>query len=81
MRYLLLLAGRFWPALAAPLPKSRLRSAVCGALVAALAVCLLPVVDGAVAGAVGGGALLALTLSFGRDLIWLLQAAPGRKHG
>ncbi|NKB55453.1 MAG: CDP-alcohol phosphatidyltransferase family protein [Alphaproteobacteria bacterium] len=78
MRYLLLVAGLAWPRLAMPLPESRFRSAVCGILVAALVICLLPVVDSVQASVIGAAALSALTLSFGKDLIWLLTKAPKR---
>ena len=73
MRYVLLGAGLIWPVLTTPLPKSRIRSVVCGGLVAALVVCLLPVVDPRHAGVIGAIALFALTLSFSKDLIWLLN--------
>jgi phosphatidylglycerophosphate synthase len=78
MRYILLGAGLVWPVLASPLPKSRFRSSVCGLLVAALVVCLFPIVAANAANLIGGAALIALTLSFGKDLIWLLTKAPRR---
>lgn len=76
MRYLLLLAAFPWPKLARPLPPSRRRSAVCALTVAALAACLMPVIASGLGNAIAGGALLALTLSFGKDLIWLLTTEP-----
>ncbi len=76
MRYILLCVGVIWPILATPLPKSRIRSSVCGLLVAALVICLLPVIESNMATLIGGAALIALTLSFGKDVIWLLTKAP-----
>lgn len=80
LRYALLLAGRVWPRLAAPLPKSRRRSAICALTGAALAVCLAPAVDATLGHAIAAAALSALTLSFAADLIWLLATAPKRPH-
>jgi len=79
MRYLLLGAGLIWPAMAQHLPESRLRSVVCGVLIGALLLCLTPIVDGVLAIAVAGAALSALTLSFAKDLIWLLRNATGKE--
>ena len=77
MRYAFLAAGRLWPVLARPLPDSRARSIVCGALVGSLLVCLSPLAEG-MAAAIGGAALGALTLSFGRDVVWLLTRADDK---
>lgn len=79
MRYLLLGAGLVWPTMAQHLPESRFRSVVCAALIGALLLCLTPVVEGVLATAVAGAALSALTLSFAKDLIWLLKNAPGKE--
>lgn len=79
MRYLLLGAGLVWPTIAQHLPESRLRSIVCAVLIGALLLCLTPVVEGVLATAVAGAALSALTLSFAKDLIWLLKNAPGKE--
>lgn len=79
MRYLLLGAGLVWPTLAQDLPESRFRSIVCAVLIGALLLCLTPVVEGILATAVAGAALSVLTLSFAKDLIWLLKNAPGKE--
>lgn len=79
MRYLLLGAGLVWPTLAQNLPESRFRSVVCAVLIGALLLCLTPVVEGILATAVAGAALSALTLSFAKDLMWLLKNAPGKE--
>jgi len=78
MRYAFLAAGRLWPVLARPLPDSRARSIVCGALVGSLLVCLSPLAEGLAAAVIGGAAPGALTLSFGRDVVWLLTRADGK---
>ena len=78
MRYVLLMAGLVWPPLAAPLPKSRFRSVVCGVMVGALVICLIPSIAPFYASALAATALSVLTLSFAKDLIWLLKRAPGR---
>lgn len=80
MRYVLLAAGRIWPWLAATLPKSQFRSVVCAIMVGALMICLIPPLTPIAASALAGIALLVLTLSFGKDLIWLLKNARGRTH-
>lgn len=75
LRYVLLGAGILWPALAAPLPKRKRRSVICAVMVAALVVCLVPLVEPAQASIIAAAALAALTLSFAIDLIWLLNNA------
>jgi len=76
MRYVFLVAGRVWPVLGRPLPPSAIRKAVCAIQVAALLISLLPPVAPAIAGWIGGGALVVLALSFGRDVLWLLRNPP-----
>ncbi len=80
MRYILLGAGWVWPIFTAPLPKSRFRSSVCGILVAALVICLLPVVDSGAVNIIGSAALFVLILSFAKDVLWLLTKAPRMKR-
>lgn len=73
MRYVFLAAGKIWPVLGRALPPSALRRAVCAIQVAALLICLLPPVAPPLAAWIGGGALAILALSFGRDVLWLIQ--------
>ncbi len=80
MRYLLLAAGLVWPSLAEPLPKSWFRSTVCGFVAGALVICLVPLVAPFHANTLAAAALSVLTLSFGKDLIWLLKQGPGKSH-
>ncbi|MFP4263389.1 MAG: CDP-alcohol phosphatidyltransferase family protein [Halomonas sp.] len=71
MRYAFVAASRCWPWLAAELPESRRRKAVCVWQVAALMLALLPVIPGAVAAWLAATALAGLSLSFAVDVRWL----------
>jgi phosphatidylglycerophosphate synthase len=73
MRYAFVSAARIWPWLAAPLPPSRRRQAVCVAQITTLIVCLCPIVPRALATALAAASLAALTLSFALDLRYLLS--------
>jgi phosphatidylglycerophosphate synthase len=73
MRYILLFAGWCWAALRQPLPPSTFRRVVCAIQVAALLIGLLPPVAPLIAAWIGGGALGILVLSFGRDVLLLLN--------
>ncbi|ODN70979.1 CDP-alcohol phosphatidyltransferase family protein [Methylobrevis pamukkalensis] len=77
LRYVFVAAGWLWPRLAAALPPSRRRQTICVVQYLALIVALLPFVPPPVSGAVLGGALLALLVSFGIDMRWLLAAPAG----
>ena len=78
MRYAFALAGRLWPrALARPLPPSRRRKVVCGVQVIALLAALAPPVGPVLGDAMVAAALIALTYSFGADLLRLVRMAPG----
>lgn len=78
MRYLFVVAGWLSSTLARPLPPSTPRRTVCAIQVAALLVCLLPVVTPAMAAAIGGTALVILCLSFLRDILWLVRQPANR---
>lgn len=71
MRYLFVLAMRPWPWLAAPLPPSQRRKAVCVWQVGSLLVCLLPGVRGGFALFLLWAALALLVWSFALDVRWL----------
>ena len=73
LRYLFVAAGPVWPALRAPLPPSRRRQTVCVVQIAALIVCLVPLVPPRASAALGLASLLALTASFGVDFLWLVR--------
>ena len=70
-RYLFVLAMRPWPWLAAPLPPSQRRKAVCVWQVGSLLVCLLPGVRGGFALFLLWAALALLVWSFALDVRWL----------
>jgi len=71
MRYIFILGGWLAPSLAAKLPQSRRRKAVCVATTTALIAALVPWVPAAGAGSICLAALLLLGYSFGADVIWL----------
>lgn len=68
MRYAFVAAAWALPWLAAPLPPSRRRQAVCVVQITALIVCLGPIVPPALAGAIAALSLLLLTASFAIDI-------------
>jgi len=76
LRYVFVAAGWIWPVLSAPLPPSVWRKAACVFLGIALAVALMPFIPMAVAGILAGAGVLAVTLSFAVDTVWLLQRRP-----
>ncbi|HZT52229.1 MAG TPA: CDP-alcohol phosphatidyltransferase family protein [Stellaceae bacterium] len=77
MRYLFVAAGRAVPALAAPLPPSRRRKAVCVVQTAVLVVALAPAVPPSMAAALCLGGLGLLIYSFGVDCAGALSRARG----
>ena len=72
MRYVFVAAAALFPRLAIPLPNSIARKAVCVLQLGTLTLLILPPVAPPVSGALAGVALLALSMSFARDLRWLL---------
>lgn len=76
LRYLFVLAGRGEPRLAAPLPPSFRRKAVCVLQIAILAALLAPAVAPPVSQALAAVALAALVWSFAVDVRFLLRARP-----
>lgn len=78
MRYLFVIAMHFVPWLSSPLPESFRRKLVCVVQVAALLLCLLPVVTPPLATGILSLALAALTLSFALDVRWLFLYAAGQ---
>lgn len=71
MRYAFVAAARAWPWLAAPLPASTRRRAVCAVQVAILWACLLPHLPHALTAAMAGVGVAALAWSFAIDVAWL----------
>jgi phosphatidylglycerophosphate synthase len=73
MRYAFVAAGRFVPALAAPLPPSERRRAVCALQIGVLALLLAPPLAPPVSEWLAAAALAALGLSFAADVARLLR--------
>jgi len=73
MRYLFVAASWVWPWLAADLPESYRRKAVCVVQIVTLIVTLAPVVGSPLSDAVAGGGLLLLAWSFAVDVAWLAR--------
>lgn len=73
MRYAFVAAARPWPWLAAPLPPSRRRQAVCVVQITLLIVCIGPIVAPPLATALAAIGLAALAASFTIDLVWLAR--------
>lgn len=81
MRYGFVAAAWLWPWLAAALPPSFRRKLVCVWQVAALLICLTPVIGPALATPILASALALLALSFAIDVAWLKrQAAHGQSN-
>ncbi|NQW10983.1 MAG: CDP-alcohol phosphatidyltransferase family protein [Alphaproteobacteria bacterium] len=74
-RYGFIVAGLLMPLLAAPLPPSRRRRAVCGMQVIALGALLAPSLPAAASWPIAAAALAALALSFALDICWLIRTA------
>lgn len=72
-RYGFVAAGRLVPALAAPLPASRRRRAVCALEIAVLALVLAPPLAPPASTWLAGAALVALAASFAADVAFLLR--------
>lgn len=76
MRYCFVVAGALWPALAADLPPSRRRKAICVFQLVALALLLLPPIVPPASSLIALAALAALGWSFAVDVGWLLRRRP-----
>jgi phosphatidylglycerophosphate synthase len=73
LRYAFLAGGALWPALAAPLPPSFRRKAICVTMGVALIIALVPVVPATTAGVLAGAGVLAVVYSFAADTAWLIR--------
>ncbi len=80
MRYAFVGAALAWPWLSAPLPPSFRRKLVCVWQVAALLICLAPVVGPALATPILASALALLAWSFWIDVAWLKRHAATNHH-
>jgi phosphatidylglycerophosphate synthase len=75
LRYIFAGAGRYWPWLAASLPPSRRRQAICVVQILALIFALLPVVEPPLSTMFAAVALASLAYSFLVDILWLWRRA------
>lgn len=73
LRYVFVAAGWLAPTLAAPLPPSRRRQAICVVQIVGLSVVLLPVVVPPASAWLSAALLLTLVVSFTIDVHWLWQ--------
>lgn len=76
MRYAFVAAGLLWPRLAAPLPPSFRRKAVCALQIGVLAALVAPVVVPPASTGLAFAALAALAWSFAVDVAWLARPRP-----
>ena len=74
-RYLFVAAAWIWPSLAADLPGSFRRKAICVVQGVVLLTCLGPIIPASVAVTAAAAALALLIWSFGVDILWLRRAA------
>jgi hypothetical protein len=77
LRYVFVAASLVVPWLAAPLPPSRRRQAVCVVQIASLILCLAPFVTLPASVAIGLAGLVVLFGSFAADVAWLARRARG----
>lgn len=71
MRYLFVLASYLWTWLAAPLPQSRRRQAICVVQIVGLGAVSSPLISGPAAVGIAAAALASLIYSFTADIVWL----------
>ena len=72
-RYVFVVAGWRWPALAGPLPYSERRRVACVVQCVTLAVALSPAATAFQAAAIAGAGLAVILYSFAVDTVWLLR--------
>jgi phosphatidylglycerophosphate synthase len=75
LRYLFIAATLALPWMRRPLPPSRRRQTACVLQIAALLICLPPVLQPPASTLLAAGSLAMLTLSFGVDVVWLARRA------
>ncbi len=78
LRYLFVVAGWLWPALARPLPPSLRRQAICVIQSAALTLLVTPVITSPASGLLAFAAFILLVYSFGQDVVWALRGAASQ---
>jgi phosphatidylglycerophosphate synthase len=78
-RYIFVAAGWVWPWLNAELPLSQRRRVICVVQIAALLVCLTPLMVPPVSSLAAAAALGLLLFSFAVDTLWLVKAGAGKR--
>ncbi|MSO72294.1 MAG: CDP-alcohol phosphatidyltransferase family protein [Rhodospirillaceae bacterium] len=78
LRYIFIVAGWIWPALARPLPPSLRRKAICVFQSAALALLLTPIITPPVSGLLAFAAFILLVYSFGQDVVGAFRGAASQ---
>ena len=78
-RYAFVAAGWMWPWLNAELPFSQRRRVICVVQIAALLVCLTPLMVPPVSSLAAAAALGLLLFSFAVDTLWLVKAGAGKR--
>jgi phosphatidylglycerophosphate synthase len=78
-RYIFVAAGWVWPWLNAELPFSQRRRVICVVQIAALLVCLTPVMVPPVSSLAAAAALGLLLFSFAVDTLWLVKTGTGER--
>jgi phosphatidylglycerophosphate synthase len=78
-RYAFVAAGWVWPWLNAELPFSQRRRVICVIQIAALLVCLTPLMVPPVSSLAAAAALGLLLFSFAVDTLWLVKAGAGKR--
>lgn len=78
-RYIFVAAGWVWPWLNAELPFSQRRRVICVVQIAALLVCLTPLMVPPVSSLAAVAALGLLLFSFAVDTLWLVKAGAGKR--
>jgi phosphatidylglycerophosphate synthase len=78
-RYIFVAAGWMWPWLNTELPFSQRRRVICVVQIAALLVCLTPLMVPPVSSLAAAAALGLLLFSFAVDTLWLVKAGAGKR--
>lgn len=79
LRYIFVVGGWLWPALAAPLPPKKRRQAICVVQITVLIFAVAPPISPMVAGPLCLAALALLSYSFAVDVAWLAASRSGDK--
>lgn len=81
IRHLFVAAARIWPVLHGELPHSQRRRVICCVQIAALLICLTPIVTPPVSTGIAAAALALLIYSFAADTVWLFGHGHASGNG